>query len=151
MKCPFCKHPESSVKNSRPSADGTQIRRRRQCDSCGRRFTTFEAVELGDYWVLKRGNGGRQRYDVNKLRQSIEVACGKRPITSAQIDAVVNAVEQECFGAGERDVPTEKIGKAVLKRLRELDPIAYIRFASVYKSFHNLTDFSKEIRSLQKD
>lgn len=150
MKCPFCNAKDTRVINSRPSSGGDSIRRRRECEECGNRFTTFEVVERAPFWVIKR-NGVRERYDSGKLRSGIEKSCEKRNVTMEQIDRILAAVEGEAFNTAEREVKSEKLGKLVLRELREVDKVAYLRFASVYKSFCDLQDFNQEIRSLMKD
>ena len=150
MKCPFCSSAGTRVINSRPSSGGESIRRRRQCDGCGERFTTFEAVETTQRMAVKRDNT-RVAYQRERLIKGIEKACKKRPVTQTQIDNVVNYVEREAFKGSNQEVTTEQLGRLVLKRLKDLDQVAYIRFASVYKQFRDLHDFSTEIKTLLKD
>jgi transcriptional repressor NrdR len=150
MKCPACGQPDTRVINSRPANDGTCIRRRRICDACGERFTTFETIEKPQQSVLKR-NGDVVPYSRDRLRRGIEKACRKRPVTAQQIDTMITAIEREVFKGNRREVSTETLGMLVLKRLKELDVVAYLRFASVYKEFRDLQDFNSEIKSLLKD
>lgn len=150
MKCPYCGTPNSKVINSRPASAGESIRRRRQCLVCGGRFTTFESIEKNQQVVIKR-DGSRAPYQRDRLMRGIEKACKKRPVTTQQIDNIVAYIEKEAFKNPSQEVPTEVLGRLVLKKLKDLDPVAYIRFASVYKQFRDVHDFSTEIRSLLKD
>lgn len=150
MKCPFCGAPDSRVINSRPSAGGESIRRRRLCEMCKRRFTTFEVVERAPVSVVKR-SGVREPFDADKLRSGIQKACEKRPVPAQAIDEVVAEIEGEAFANADREIPTEQIGRIILRRLKEIDKVAYLRFASVYKQFCDLTDFDSEIQSLLKE
>ncbi|MCC6546953.1 transcriptional repressor NrdR [Candidatus Sumerlaeota bacterium] len=150
MKCPFCSAAGTRVINSRPANGGDSIRRRRECDVCRERFTTFEAVEQTQRIVVKRDNS-RAPYQRERLIKGLEKACKKRPVSTAQIETVVNYVEKEAFKNSSQEVTTEQIGRLVLKRLKDLDQVAYIRFASVYKQFRDLHDFNTEIKTLLKD
>ncbi len=150
MKCPFCGAPDSRVINSRPSGAGESIRRRRVCEKCGRRFTTFEVVERAAVSVVKR-SGVREAFDADKVRAGIQKACEKRPVPAQAIDAIVAEIEGEAFAHVAREIPTDQIGLIILRRLKEIDPVAYLRFASVYKQFRDLTDFNAEIQSLLKE
>ncbi len=136
--------------NSRPANGGESIRRRRECPVCEGRFTTFETVEKAEKTVIKR-QGNRVPYSQDRLRKGIEKACRKRPVTQAQVDSIVHYVEREAFKSPTQEVTTEQLGKLILKRLKDIDKVAYIRFASVYKQFRDLQDFHSEIRSLLKD
>ena len=140
MRCPFCSHDDSQVKDSRPTEDGASIRRRRQCEGCGARFTTFERVQLRDLTVVKK-DGTREPFDRAKLEGSISVACRKRDIDSARIERLVSAIQRQVETSGESEVSTEAVGELVMNGLETLDHVAYIRFASVYKDFREAKDF----------
>ncbi|MBA2935099.1 transcriptional repressor NrdR [Sphingomonas sp. CGMCC 1.13654] len=142
MRCPFCGHEDSQVKDSRPSEDGASIRRRRQCEGCGGRFTTFERVQLREVTVAK-SSGKREPFERVKLERSIEVACRKRPITAEQIDRLVSGIQRQLETSGETEVTATQIGGLVMDGLKGLDPVAYIRFASVYKDFTEAKDFEE--------
>ncbi len=140
MRCPFCSHDDSQVKDSRPGDDGAAIRRRRQCTACGARFTTFERIQLRDLTVVKSGDR-RQPFDRDKLLRSVATACRKRPITPAQVERLVSGIQRQLETAGDTEIPSQHIGELVMEGLRGLDPVAYIRFASVYKDFREAKDF----------
>ena len=140
MRCPFCLHPDSQVKDSRPTEDGAAIRRRRQCEGCGARFSTFERVQLRELWVVKR-DGARQPFDRAKLERSIAIAARKRPVTPEQIDRLVSAIQRQLETGGDSEVGAATVGSMVMDGLQRLDPVAYIRFASVYKDFREAKDF----------
>lgn len=140
MRCPFCGHEDSQVKDSRPTDDGAAIRRRRQCEACGARFTTFERIQLRDIWVLK-SEGRRQAFDRDKLARSIDIACRKRPIDPAKIEKLVSGIQRQLETAGDGEVHATRIGELVMDGLKGLDSVAYIRFASVYKDFSEAKDF----------
>jgi len=140
MRCPFCGHEDSQVKDSRPSEDGAAIRRRRQCEGCGARFTTFERIQLRDLTVIK-SEGRRQPFDRDKLARSIQIACRKRPIDPARIDRLVSAIQRQIETSGESEVHAKQVGEMVMAGLKALDSVAYIRFASVYKDFTEAKDF----------
>ena len=142
MRCPFCGHEDSQVKDSRPSEDGASIRRRRQCEGCGGRFTTFERVHLREVTVAKSG-GKREPFERVKLERSIEIACRKRPITPEQIDRLVSGIQRQLETSGDSEVQAAQIGGLVMDGLKGLDPVAYIRFASVYKDFTEARDFEE--------
>lgn len=144
MKCPFCKHPDTQVIDTRESEEGDSVRRRRRCLSCGKRFTTYETVELRMPQVVKQ-NGMRSDFDLDKLRTSFSRALHKRPVPTELVDAAIDHVVQKVFACGEREVPTRQIGELVMKELLRLDKVAYIRYASVYKSFQDVDDFSEAI------
>jgi len=148
MKCPFCQSRDSRVIDSRDLAGGDSIRRRRECVVCGRRFTTYERVELGGLIVVKK-DGRRQEFDPVKLRQKIRVALTKRPVGEQEIDRLVQKIEGEMLALGTPEVPSSAIGEAVLRNLKELDQVAYIRFASVYRSFADIEDLSREVEGLR--
>ena len=140
MRCPFCAHDDSQVKDSRPSDDGAAIRRRRQCEGCGARFTTFERVQLRDLWVAK-SEGRREAFDRDKLARSVMIACRKRPVEAARIDRLVSGIQRQLETMGDPEVPAARIGELVMEGLKGLDSVAYIRFASVYKDFAEAKDF----------
>lgn len=140
MRCPFCGHEDSQVKDSRPTDDGASIRRRRQCEACGARFTTFERIQLRDMWVMK-SEGRRQAFDRDKLARSIDIACRKRPIEPSRIEKLVSGIQRQLETSGESEVPAQQIGELVMEGLKGLDSVAYIRFASVYKDFREARDF----------
>lgn len=145
MRCPFCGHDDSQVKDSRPSEDGSAIRRRRQCSACAARFTTFERIQLRDLVVLKAGIGGqdsrREPFDRDKLLRSVAIACRKRPIDQVRIEQLVSGIQRQLETAGESEVASTRIGEMVMDGLKGLDSVAYIRFASVYKDFREARDF----------
>lgn len=140
MRCPFCGHDDSQVKDSRPTEDGAAIRRRRQCEACAARFTTFERIQLRDIWVMK-SEGRRQAFDRDKLARSIDIACRKRPIDPARIEKLVSGIQRQLETGGESEVAARAIGELVMEGLKNLDSVAYIRFASVYKDFGEAKDF----------
>lgn len=140
MRCPFCAHDDSQVKDSRPTEDNTAIRRRRQCDSCGARFTTFERVQLREITVVK-SDGTRESFDRTKIDQSVALACRKRGIAQERMDQLVSGVQRQIETMGETEVPAKAIGEMVMEGLRALDTVAYIRFASVYRDFTEAKDF----------
>jgi len=139
LRCPFCAHDDSQVKDSRPTEDNTAIRRRRQCDSCGGRFTTFERVQLREVAVVKSG-GKREPFDRGKLEQSVTLACRKRGIAQERLDQLVSGIQRQVETAGEAEVPSSQIGEMVMEGLRQLDSVAYIRFASVYRDLSEARD-----------
>lgn len=149
MVCPFCSHPENKVVDSRESEDGKTTRRRRECANCGKRFTTYERVENPDVLVVKK-NGRRELFDRDKIRTGAIKACEKRPVSADQIEKLVDEVESEIRGAGITEVASKKIGQIVMRLLKKIDKVAYIRFASVYREFADLTDFEKELKILTK-
>jgi transcriptional repressor NrdR len=140
MRCPFCAHDDSQVKDSRPTEDNTSIRRRRQCVSCGARFTTFERVQLREITVIK-SNEAREPFDRSKIEQSVVLACRKRGIDREQIDRLVSGIQRQIETLGEGEVSTQAIGEMVMDGLRQIDSVAYIRFASVYRDFNEAKDF----------
>ena len=141
MRCPFCAHEDSQVKDSRPSEDGAAIRRRRQCEGCGARFTTFERIQLRDLTVVKK-DGKREPFDRAKLERAVGHACRKRDIDAARVSQLVSGIQRQLETRGE-DVSTDDIGQAVMEGLKALDHVAYIRFASVYKDFSEAGDFAE--------
>ncbi len=140
MRCPFCAYDNSQVKDSRPTEDNTAIRRRRQCDSCGARFTTFERVQLREIIVVK-SDGTRENFDRSKIDQSVSLACRKRGVAQERLDQLVSGVQRQIEIMGESEVPAKAIGEMVMEGLRGLDTVAYIRFASVYRDFTEAKDF----------
>lgn len=147
MRCPFCAHDDSQVKDSRPTEDGSAIRRRRQCPGCGARFTTFERVQLRDLIVVKT-TGRREAFDRDKLARSVELACRKRNIEPERIDRLVTGVVRRLESTGDTDIESTKIGSMVMEGLATLDHVAYIRYASVYKDFREAKDFKKAVDAL---
>jgi len=142
LRCPFCAHDDSQVKDSRPTEDNTSIRRRRQCESCGGRFTTFERVQLREVVVVKSGDR-REPFDRGKLEQSVTLACRKRGIAQERLDQLVSGIQRQVETSGEGEVPSSRIGEMVMEGLRQLDSVAYIRFASVYRDFSEARDFEE--------
>lgn len=142
MRCPFCTHEDSQVKDSRPAEDGAAIRRRRQCEACGARFTTFERIQLRELTVLK-SEDRREPFERDKLLRSVSIACRKRPIDQARIDKLVSGIQRQLETQGEGEVTTNRIGEMVMEALKGLDSVAYIRFASVYKDFTEARDFEE--------
>ena len=144
MRCPFCGHDETQVKDSRPSEDNSSIRRRRQCPACAARFTTFERVQLRELMVIKKDDS-RTVFDREKLVRSINISCRKRPVNNDQIELITNSIQRRLESSGETEIPTKVIGELVMDALKELDRVAYLRFASVYKDFQETDDFRKFI------
>ena len=142
MRCPFCAHDDTQVKDSRPTEDSTSIRRRRQCSSCGARFTTFERVQLREVTVVKSGDR-REPFDRSKLENSIPLACRKRAVSQERIDQLVSGIQRQVEIAGEPEVPSNQIGEMVMEGLKQIDSVAYIRFASVYRDFSEARDFEE--------
>ena len=150
MRCPFCGHNDTQVKDSRPAADNSAIRRRRHCPDCGARFTTFERVQLRDLTVLKKA-GQKQRFDREKLARSLYIALRKRPVEDERVERVVNGIVRQLESAGESELPAGMIGELVMEALSRLDKVAYVRFASVYRNFREAKDFEDFIGSLRDD
>jgi len=147
MKCPFCAHLENKVIDSRLSKDGGVIRRRRDCDECGRRFTTYERIEEILPMVIKK-DGRREIFDRGKLLGGLKRACEKRPVSVEDLEGIVDKVEQTLQECGDREIPTSKIGETVMKELHELDEVAYVRFASVYRQFKDINQFMDELKDI---
>ena len=147
MKCPYCGHPESKVIDSRPADENASIRRRRECLSCARRFTTYETVESLPMVVIKK-DGSRQSFDRQKMLRGMIRACEKRPVTLAELERIADEIEQELQNAMEREIRTEIIGEKVMERLRKVDQVAYVRFASVYRQFKDIDTFMAELNKL---
>ncbi len=149
MRCPFCAHDDSQVKDSRPTEDNASIRRRRQCSSCGARFTTFERVQLREVTVVKSGDR-RQPFNRGKLEQSVILACRKRGVDQDRIDQLVSGIQRQVETAGDSEVASSRIGELVMDGLRQIDSVAYIRFASVYRDFNEARDFEEFASSVQE-
>jgi transcriptional repressor NrdR len=149
MRCPFCQNEDTQVKDSRPTEDGAAIRRRRQCDKCQSRFTTFERVQLRDLVVIKR-SGRRAPFDRDKLARSVSVALRKRPVEPEQIEQMVSGIVRRLETQGESEIPSETIGEMVMEALAHLDPVAYVRYASVYRDFRETSDFADFIEEAGK-
>jgi transcriptional repressor NrdR len=147
MKCPFCGFFEDKVVDSRESREGDLIRRRRECEKCGRRFTTYERIDEVPYMVVKK-DGRREPFDRQKVLTGIMKACEKRPIPMTKIESIVQSVEAYVQTSPERERPTEKIGELIMRRLKELDKVAYVRFASVYLEFQDVSEFMMELKRL---
>lgn len=147
MKCPYCHHPESKVLDSRPTDDGASIRRRRECQHCTRRFTTYEKVEEVPLMVVKK-DGRREAFDRNKILAGLLKACEKRPVPVATLERAVDEIERDLRNTLDREIPTEAIGEMVMEKLRGIDEVAYVRFASVYRQFKDLNKFREELERL---
>ena len=147
MKCPFCGGTDDREVDSRESREGEVIRRRRECASCGRRFTSYETIEEIPYMVVKK-DGRREAFDRKKLRAGLVKACEKRPVAPAKLDAIVDEIETLLHDAEEREISTSRVGGLVMERLRELDKVAYVRFASVYRKFEDVDEFLLELKNL---
>jgi transcriptional repressor NrdR len=149
MKCPFCKGDRTQVVDTRESEDGDSIRRRRRCLSCDKRFTTYEMIELRMPQIVKQ-NGMRSEFDEEKLRTSFKRALHKRPVSAELVDAAIDNVTQKLHALGEREIGSRQVGEMVMKELLKLDKVAYIRFASVYKSFQDVGDFTEAVEAVRK-
>jgi transcriptional repressor NrdR len=147
MKCPFCSVDDTRVLDSRESAEGTVIRRRRECPQCKRRFTTFERVEQLTPLIVKK-DGRREAFDRDKLVAGLKKACEKRPVSVEQVEALVTQIEKDLQDVGEKEIPSSQIGEEVMRRLPQLDEVAYVRFASVYRSFRDIAEFMDELRDI---
>lgn len=147
MKCPYCGHPESKVIDSRPADENASIRRRRECLSCAKRFTTYETVESLPMVVIKK-DGSRQSFDRQKVLRGMIRACEKRPVPLAELECIADEIEQELQNSMEREIRTEDVGEKVMDRLRKVDQVAYVRFASVYRQFKDLDTFMAELNKL---
>lgn len=150
MHCPFCQHEDTRVVDSRLTEDGTTVRRRRECPACGERFSTFETAEIKLPAVVK-GDGRREAFDERKLRVSFERALQKRPVSSDRIDEAVRAIVHELRVSAEREVPSMQVGELVMRELKKLDQVAYVRFASVYRRFEDVQAFREEVERLERD
>ena len=151
MRCPFCSHEESQDKDSRSTDDDAAIRRRRQCNQCGARFTTFERVQLRELIVIKKSDGERQPFERTKLERSLRIALRKRPIEEGRIEAVVNSIVRQLESLGENEITTKQIGEFVMAALFTLDHVAYVRYASVYRDFREPDDFNEFIDNLREN
>lgn len=147
MKCPFCSHENTRVIDSRPAEDNNSIRRRRVCDECGKRFTTYEKIETIPLIIIKKDNN-REAYDRSKIEAGVLRACHKRPVSAQQITTLVDEVENEIFNREEREIPSETIGELVMNKLKDLDAVAYVRFASVYREFKDVNTFMDELKKI---
>ena len=150
MKCPFCSHENTRVIDSRPAEDNNSIRRRRVCDECGKRFTTYEKIETIPLIIIKKDNN-REAYDRAKIEAGVLRACHKRPVSAQQITTLVDEVENEIFNREEREIPSGTIGELVMNKLKDLDAVAYVRFASVYREFKDVNTFMDELKSVVND
>ena len=149
MRCPFCGHEDTQVKDSRPNDDGSAIRRRRACTGCNQRFTTIERVQLRELTVLKN-DGRRVPFDRDKLARSIRIALRKRPVQEEKIERVVNGIVRQLEASGEADIPSKQLGELVMETLRDVDAVAYVRFASVYRDFREARDFEAFLGQLDQ-
>lgn len=149
MKCPYCEYGESKVIDSRPTDEGEAIRRRRECLNCGKRFTTYEKVENIQLMVIKK-DGSREQFDREKLLRGIQRSCEKRPVPAADMERIVNEIENAVQNLLEREVKTEQIGEMVMDKLKNVDEVAYVRFASVYRQFTDVNTFVEEVNKLLK-
>ena len=149
MKCPYCGRSDTRVIDSRPAEDGNSIRRRRSCDECGKRFTTYEKVETIPLIVIKKDNN-REQFDRAKIEKGILHACYKRPVSAEAINKAVDAIELEVINREEKEIPSNEIGEIVMKKLKDLDPVAYVRFASVYREFKDVNTFMEELKMFLK-
>ncbi|MBT3659791.1 MAG: transcriptional repressor NrdR [Rhodospirillaceae bacterium] len=147
MRCPFCGHLDSQVKDSRPTEDHAAIRRRRFCPECGSRWTTFERVQLRELTVVK-SDGDKATFDRDKLAKSLHIALRKRPVDEDRIERIVNSIQRQLEASGETEIPTKAIGQMVMEKLRELDQVAFVRFASVYRNFREAKDFEDFVENL---
>ena len=147
MKCPYCGNPDTRVIDSRPAEDGSSIRRRRSCDTCGKRFTTYEKVETIPLIVIKKDNN-REQYDRGKIEKGILQACYKRPVPAEVIRKTVEQIETEIFNREEKEIPSKVIGEIVMHKIKDLDEVAYVRFASVYREFKDVNTFMEELKSI---
>ena len=149
MKCPFCNQDNTRVVDSRPADDNTVIRRRRMCDACGKRFTTYEKVETIPLIVIKKDQN-REQFDRSKIEAGVLRACHKRPVSAEQIHRLVDDVETEVFNLEEREIPSSVIGEIVMDKLKDLEAVAYVRFASVYREFKDVNTFMDELKKILK-
>lgn len=150
MRCPFCGHMDTQVKDSRPSEDNAAIRRRRFCPDCGSRFTTFERVQLRELTVVKK-NGEKMPFDRDKLTRSLTIALRKRPVDEDRVERIVNSIQRRLETLGESEIPTKVIGEMVMDHLADLDKVAYVRFASVYRNFREAKDFEDFVGTIGDD
>ncbi len=149
MKCPYCNEADTKVIDSRPADDNSSIRRRRQCGQCGKRFTTYEKLETMPLMVIKK-DSSRETYDRSKIEAGVIHSCHKRPVSTQQINAMIDEIENQVFNMEEKEVETTIIGELVMDRLKQLDEVAYVRFASVYREFKDVNTFMEELGKLLK-
>ena len=147
MKCPYCNNPDTRVIDSRPAEDGNSIRRRRSCDECGKRFTTYEKIETIPLIIIKKDNN-REQYDRSKIEAGVLRACYKRPVSAAEIQNTINQIETDIFNREEKEIESKVIGNIVMEHLKELDAVAYVRFASVYREFKDVNTFMDELKKI---
>ena len=151
MHCPYCSYSDTKVIDSRLISDGLQIRRRRECPDCGERFTTFESAELLMPKVIKQKNNTREPFNEQKLREGLYRSLEKRPVGEEEIEKLIEDIKKDIRASGEREVPSSLIGEAVMKNLKKIDEVAFIRFSSVYRRFEDITEFSEEVEKLSKE
>ncbi len=149
MKCPYCSNPDTRVIDSRPAEDGSSIRRRRSCDVCGKRFTTYEKVETIPLIIIKKDNN-REQYERGKIESGVLRACYKRPVSAEEIQKAVNHIETAIFSLEEKEIPSSTVGELVMEELKSLDEVAYVRFASVYREFKDVNTFMDELKKILK-
>ncbi|MDE6956614.1 MAG: transcriptional regulator NrdR [Lachnospiraceae bacterium] len=147
MKCPYCSNPDTRVIDSRPAEDGNSIRRRRSCDVCGKRFTTYEKVETIPLIIIKKDNN-REQYDRAKIEGGVLRACYKRPVSAADIQKTIDDIETAIFNSEEKEISSSAVGEIVMDKLEKLDPVAYVRFASVYREFKDVNTFMEELKKI---
>ena len=150
MRCPFCSHPESKVIDSRPAEEGASIRRRRECLACRKRFTTYETMECLPLVVVKK-DGSRQNFDKSKILTGLQRSCVNRPVSIAEMERITNEIEQAVMNSLEREISTNDIGEMVMERLKPLDEVSYIRFASVYRQFKDVNSFMRELTKILEE
>jgi len=150
MKCPYCSNQDTRVIDSRPAEDGSSIRRRRSCDACGKRFTTYEKVESIPLIIIKKDNN-REQYNRNKIETGVLRACYKRPVSAEAIQRTVDLIETEIFNREEKEIPSHVVGEIVMDKLKDLDEVAYVRFASVYREFRDVNTFMDELKKILVD
>tara|TARA_B100001013_G_C24446535_1_gene377837 strand:+ start:125 stop:580 length:456 start_codon:yes stop_codon:yes gene_type:complete len=151
MHCPYCSHTDTKVIDSRLIAEGLQTRRRRECPTCGERFTTFETAELLMPKIIKSRNNTREPFNEQKLREGLSRALEKRPVGEEEVETLIEDIKKDIRSSGEREVRSRLVGEVIMKRLRQVDEVAFIRFASVYRRFEDITEFSEEVDKLSKD
>ncbi|MEF9945505.1 MAG: transcriptional regulator NrdR [Lachnospiraceae bacterium] len=147
MKCPYCNNPDTRVIDSRPAEDGSSIRRRRSCDICGKRFTTYEKVETIPLIIIKKDNN-REQFQRSKIEAGVLRACYKRPVAAADIQKTIDEIEKEIYNQEEKEIASSVIGEIVMDNLKNLDPVAYVRFASVYREFKDVNTFMEELKNI---
>lgn len=150
MNCPFCNHYDSKVVDSRPTDEGQSIRRRRECTECGKRFTTYEKLEQVPLIIIKK-NGTRESYDRNKVLNGILRSCEKRPVSLTTIEETVDEIEKELYNSMDKEIRSEHIGEMIMRKLKEIDEVSYVRFASVYRQFADINSFKEELEKLLKE